>query len=364
MKIAILPADTGACGHYRTIWPADAVRAAHPDWEVTVYDPRTVKMESQSGRLVKVHGLDWENLDVLVTQRVGSPTIAQMLLWLQSRGTAVVLDMDDAMWALDPDNSSFKAWNSTAYDRSRVHWSVIDSVAKTADLITVTTSALAARYGKHGRVEILPNRVPEMALDARKGLPLRLAVGVPTVGWSGFMSTHPHDPQVVGSAVADAAKLGTVRPAVMGDAFRVGHVWGTAVDTIPTENLGQGYYRALSGIDIGLVPLALDGSSAKFNRAKSSLKALEFVATGAGVIASPTPANLEFAQEVPIRIANSPAEWEAHIAWLSDNDARTEIVEKQTAALIANGWVLQDRAADWAEAWKRAANRRSKIKGR
>lgn len=349
MKIAILPADTGACGHYRLIWAADAIRRLHPGWSVKVYDPRRVKIESLPRGEIRIHGLDHEDLDVLVTQRVGLPVVARMLTWLQEQGTRIVMDMDDAMWALDPANSSYGSWNTpAAFGGRRAHWKVCDQVAEMADFVTVTTPALAEHYGGHGRVDVLPNRIPAMALDARSAA---VRTGAPLAGWAGFMATHPHDPAVVGSAVAQAAAAGAIRPAVIGDAYKVSKRWRTKVENLPTANLGMDYYRRLAELDIGLVPLSLEGSSAEFNRAKSSLKALEMAATGSAVIASPSPANIEFGMEVPIAIAETPEDWLRHINRLADPEARAEQVEKQTAALWANGWILQDRAADWARAW-------------
>lgn len=353
MRVAVLPGDTGACGHYRLIWPADAVRALHPDWEITVYDPRAVKIERTTAG-IRVHGLPWADIDLLVTQRVGLPAVAELCSWLQARGVAVVMDMDDAMWALDPANASYAAWNDRSAVRRKMHWSVIDRVARTADMVTVTTPALAAHYGAHGRVEVLPNRIPRMALTVGKdstGGPR------PVAGWSGLLATHPHDPKAVGDAVKVATAAGLIEPAVMGDAYRTGKMWGTRVRELPVQPLGMPYYRQLAELDIGLVPLDLDGSSAVFNAAKSSLKALEMASVGAAVIAAPSPANLEFLREVPIRIARDPGEWRWHLEELSHPAARTEQVAKQWAAIEA-GWVLQDRAADWAGAWASAVENR------
>jgi len=353
LRVAVLPGDTGACGHYRLIWPADAVRALRPDWEVTVYDPRAVKIERAVDG-IRVHGLPWAEIDLLVTQRVGLPAVADLCEFVQARGVAVVMDMDDAMWALDPANTAYRAWNAPRTARSPLHWSIIDEVARTADMVTVTTPALAAHYGGHGRVEVLPNRIPRMALTVAAPTPRPL---VPIAGWSGLLATHPHDPKAVGDAVRAAASAGVVKPAVMGDAYRTGKMWGTRVIDLPVQPLGMPYYRQLAQLDIGMVPLDLAGSSAVFNQAKSSLKALEMAATGAAVIASPSPANLEFAQEVPIRIATDPGDWQEHLIELSDRGARYEQAVKQRAAIEA-GWVLQDRAADWADAWVSAVKNR------
>lgn len=357
MRVAILPGDTGACGHYRLIWPADAVRAIRPDWEVQVYDPRTVKVETGPAG-TRVHGLPWRELDLLVTQRVGSPAVAHLVEFLRERGVAVAMDMDDAMWALDRDNTAWRAWNDAPGQHpSRMHWSIIDAVARQVDLVTVTTTALADHYGGHGRVEILPNRIPRMALTARRNLSPRR---VPLAGWAGLLATHPHDPKVLGHAMRTVTDAGLVKPVVVGDAYRTGKMWGVRPADLPTASLGMDYYRQVANFDIGLVPLDLAGSSAIFNRGKSSLKALEMSATGSAVIASPSPANEEFAAEVPIRLAACPDDWQAHLEELADPAVRVEQQEKQRAALTACGWVLQDRAQDWADAWVSAVQNRSR----
>ena len=353
MRVAVLPGDTGACGHYRLIWPADAVRALRPDWEITVYDPRAVKIERTVAG-IRVHGLPWSEIDLLVTQRVGLPAVAELCAFVQERGVSVAMDVDDAMWALDPDNTAYRSWNAPRTARSPLHWSIIDQAAEAADLVTVTTPALAERYGGHGRVEVLPNRIPRMALTVAPPMPRPL---VPIAGWSGLLATHPHDPKAVGDAVKVVTAAGLVRPAVMGDSYRTGKMWGTRVIDLPVQPLGMPYYRQLAQLDIGMVPLDLSGSSAVFNRAKSSLKALEMAAVGAAVVASPSPANLEFSQEVPIRIADDPTLWLWHLEELADPQVRAEQVEKQRAAVEA-GWVLQDRAEDWAAAWAAAVNHR------
>lgn len=350
LKVAILPADTGACGHSRLIWPAEAVSVLHPDWDIRVYDPRSVRMER--GSKFRVHGLDVEGLDVLVTQRVGTRAVADLCGWVQRRGAAVVMDMDDAMWCLDPDNVAYGAWNA---ERGGTHWVQADRVAESADLVTVTTSSLADRYGKHGRAMVLPNRIPRMALDARRP---RQTSNPPVAAWAGLLSTHPHDPGVIGEALKIAAGRGLVQPGVLGDGYRTGKIWGVPVKTYRTARLGMEYYRHLAMFDIGLVPLDLEGSSAEFNAAKSSLKALEYAATGSAVIASPSPANVEFAREVPIRLAATPGEWLEHLTELADPVVRRTQVERQHAALSAYEWVLQDRAADWARAWTMAVETR------
>jgi hypothetical protein len=350
LKVAVLPADTGACGHLRLIWPAEAIHELHPEWDITIYDPRNVKLER--GRTLRVHGMDTEGLDLLVTQRVGTATVADLCASIRATGAAVLMDVDDAMWCLDPDNTAYGSWNGL---RGGAHWERTDRAASNADLVTVTTSALAARYSTHTPAAVLPNRIPRMALDARRP---KQSSTPPVAGWAGLLATHPHDPDVIGDALKIAVSRGLVSAGVIGDGYRTGKVWGVPVRTFQVARLGMEYFRRLAMFDIGLVPLDLEGSSAEFNSAKSSLKALEYAATGSAVIASPSPANIEFAREVPIRLAATPGEWLEHLTELSNPIVRMDQIESQTRALREHGWVLQDRAADWAQAWMMAIENR------
>lgn len=350
LKVAILPADTGACGHCRLIWPAESVAALHPDWDITIYDPRRVRLER--GKSVKAHGMDTDGLDLLVTQRVGTPGVADLCTALRQQGVAVAMDVDDAVWCLDPDNTAYASWNG---QRGATHWEHTDRAAAAADLVTVTTSALADRFSRRTPAVVLPNRIPRMALEARRP---RQTGKPPVAAWAGLLATHPHDPDVIGDALKIAVSQGLVQAGVLGDGYRTGKVWGVPVKTYRMTRLGMDYYRHLAMFDIGLVPLDLEGSSAEFNRAKSSLKALEYAATGSAVIASPSPANIEFAREVPIRLAATPGEWLEHLTELSDPEVRRRQVHRQTEALTAYEWVLQDRDVDWASTWMLAVKNR------
>ncbi len=68
----------------------------------------------------------------------------------------------------------------------------------TADLVTVTTPALAERYGSHGRVKVLPNLVPASYFDIPTHAPRKVS---PTVGWTGSVVTHVGDLDVMGGVI-------------------------------------------------------------------------------------------------------------------------------------------------------------------
>lgn len=359
MRVAVLPADTSGCGMYRLCWPATFIQQVRPDWHITVHQPNSVHIATgPDGGATAVKGLpDPRTLDLIVIQRVGRQGPLAFLHWAQRQGVAVVVDADDAMWCIDRDNMAWKAWNSDG-NHNGMHWRWADKAAEAADLTTVTTDALARRYGKHGRVEVLPNRIHPEVLDCSS---IRDQWDdTPAVGWSGFVRTHPKDLDVVGDAVRRAlAETGAVCR-VIADGPGAERAWGLpegSVEQLGPYQLGPEFFAAMTAIDIGLVPL--DGTL--FNRAKSSLKALEFSAMGVPVIATPTPANRHLGRDIPMLYASTPGEWYEQIMRLLRDPA--ERLERGQAArnAVLEGWTFDSWAETWAQSWERAVARRNRL---
>lgn len=355
MRVAVIPGDETGCGTYRMILPADAVMKARPDWTVELYQPGSVKIGSDAkGNLVGLKGLnDPDSLDILVMQRVGQRSTVAFTDWAREHGIATVVDADDAMWCIDKDNLAHKSWNNQA-----MNWRYMDESAKRADLVTVTTEHLARRYGKHGRVEILPNCIPSEVFNYEK--PTGYDSSRVAIGWTGFVATHPHDLKVVGDAAKRAVDDTEAVVRVIGDAGGVAREWGldsSAVEGIAPQPLGPAYFSAMSTIDIGLVPLA----DSPFNRAKSWLKALEFSAMGVPVIASPTPDNVRLSRQVPMLLAKTPDEWYGHLRWLIDHPYQREKRGTEARTAVRENFTVEAAGERWAAAWERAHARRMRM---
>jgi glycosyltransferase involved in cell wall biosynthesis len=356
-RIVVLPADMSACGYYRMRLPAGAVTHERPDWKVEIYKPSQVVLGvGLQGELWSVRGIpEPDKIDLLVMQRVATRAQVEFIQWARANGTAVVADADDAMWAIHPQNAAHDYWNG----KEAAHWRYLDHAANAADLTTVTTEALAKRYGKHGRCEVLPNCVPADLQELLE--PIRDTLDpTPTVGWAGNTVTHPTDLCVVEDAVRRAQEDTGCVVRVVGDAAGAARDWGMpreAVDHVHHTPIGLPYYTALTTLDIGLVPLQ-DGP---FNRAKSYLKALEYAACGVAVVASPTPANRELAKRVPIRLASTPAQWYDHITDLVMHpDKRAEEAERARQQVFRLH-TYEANARQWIAVWERALSRRARM---
>lgn len=359
MRVVVLPADDTGCGVYRMVWPAQAVKEIRPDWRIDIYHPSEVQfsMNQETGKLAALRGIeDPHSVDVLVMQRVGIPGSVALLKWFQSNGTALVIDADDALWCIDRDNTAFSAWNSP----NGLHWRWLDEAMSIADLSTVTTKRLADRYGRHGRFELLPNRVPGVVVDIASARDDYFP-STPALGWAGFLGTHPKDPQTIAGAIQTVVERTGCDVRVVGDGPGTEKAWGLPegkVHDLGSQKLGVDYYRAMSSVDVGVVPLA----DSTFNKAKSSLKALEYSAMGVPCVAAPTPANIELAREIPgVVIARTHQEWVDHLVFfLTHRDEAQELGERSRKAVAAN-WTMEGNAENWAKAWERAYNRRKSM---
>lgn len=353
MKVAVIPSDLGACGYFRLIWPAEAVRSVRPEWQVDVYRPQDVRV-GMGPRGLAVRGLNLEGLDLAVFQRIGTTRQVDLVRALQASGIAVAIDVDDALYCIDPDSASFPAWNSRG---SATHWSNLEEGCRRADLVTVTTDALARHYGKHFRTERIVNGLPEGAfLDPS---PLTALSDEVIIGWSGVAASHPHDLEVVGDALARVMAWDPqVSLRVVGDA-----AWAAGVLQVPEGRWTDGgrhplneYHAALLGTDIGIVPLA----DTKFNEAKSALKALEYSGVGARVIASPTPANIELSLDTGLSIAKTPDAW-FQALHMEIGRVRHDRANGEVGGPSVRHLGILPRAEEWAQAWERAVARRKNL---
>lgn len=353
-----MPAETGRCGQ-RLIWPAEVLRA-------------------QGADVVVAHGRDDpaydERFDVAVIQRPMLRRLVEgvspfepvgVIRRLQADGIRVVVDIDDDFTALNRKND---VWDRVHPTRSPdCNWQHLTEACRQADLVTVTTPRLAAVYGGHGRVAIIPNHIPASYLS----IP-RPSNPVPLVGWTGAVKTHPDDLQVTRGGVAKAVRVCGAQFGVVGPAEGVqAHLWLDSAPVLVQERLGlpveidgagiprpgwvdiNAYGLAAAQIDVGIVPLELTA----FNQAKSWLKMMEFTALGVPCVGSPTDPNREFAARYGLPLAGKPRDWERWVTRLVTDEAlRVEMSEAGREAMRAE--TVEANAGQWWDAWERAYGRR------
>lgn len=341
-KINLYPADLGGVGHNRIIWPGQHLAAQGADVDVILpeREEQIQAVWSPAGDLLDVVAPD---CDVVVLQRPLTRVLAEGVTILQRKGLRVVVDVDDDFEAISPRNISWSHVQPHLRPEANKEW--LRLACERADLVVCSTPALAARYGRHGRVRVVRNGVPERYLS----IPRPEHEGL-FVGWSGSLETHPDDLQVTGGGVARAVKASGATFAVIGTGRGVKAALGLAVAPLacgwrPIEE----YPTAVAQLDVGIVPLELTA----FNAAKSALKLLEMAALGVAVVASPTPENV--AHQHLAMLAHSPREWEGKVkALLRDDGLRLACVASAREHIA--GHTIEHRAQEWLDAWGSVVN--------
>lgn len=333
---------TDACTRYRQVLPVAALAAQGHDvalhevvdgvvWQDYAGDPRVVNWEPSS--------------DIVVFQRPLSRDIAD-LIEIAATKCAVVIDMDDDFYTVPREN---KAWAQIQPDINPLaNTDHLRRAINAAHLVTVTTPALARRYGKAKSV-VVPNYVPASYLQVQAPVhPLR-------IGWTGTMLTHPHDLESTRGAVAQALRsYPDVAFHVIGDGAGVREALELHNETectiagwVPFDD----YPQHMAGLDVGIVPL----QSSAFNHGKSWLKLLEFAALGVPAVGSNSAANVDFACQAGVSaIVRSPRQWQSALTQLLASVDLRQDVAGRGREVVKERFTIEGNATKWLDAWVNA----------
>lgn len=354
MKVVVYPADRYACGHFRLIWPAEELRRQGHDVTIVTQQERHVEMviDNDVDRVVQVNVPD--EADVVVFQRVTHRYLAQAVSILRAQGIAVVIDVDDDLGSIHPDNPAWTALHPR-YNEKHVgkkphlhSWRHLSEACRDATLVVTATRALAERYG-HGHSHVVYNYLPEHYFDVEHE-------DSDVLGWPASLTSHPNDPAIVGNAVARLIDDGN-RFHVTSTADGVATAFGIrsgdgAVSRLERPVSIYDWPDAISKIGVGIAPLA----DTRFNAAKSWLKPLELSAVGVPWVASP---RAEYKRLHYLGwgragvLVDKPKDWYRTLrSLLRDDERRVELADAGRS--LAAQLRLRDHAWRWWESWELA----------
>lgn len=345
MKVLVYPADRFGCGHFRMLWPGDALAAAGHDVTVVGQGKRSVRLVMEGDTVKDV--LVADGVDVVVMQRTTHAYMAQAVAVMRSKGVAVVVDVDDDLSSIHPSNPAWATHhpgNEGKRLNGQVHrhsWRNLAAACRDATLVTVSTPALLPIYASHGRGVVLHNYLP----DHYYGLPRQDS---DVIGWPASFHSHPNDPEVVGGAIARLVDEGA-EFVMRGDSTRAGKAFGLTADPpgggVPIEE----WPRAVAELGVGMAPLA----DTRFNAAKSWLKPLEMSACGVPWVASPRAEYKRLHAMGAGVLVDRPRTWYRELKRLRESAAlRAELSAAGRA--VAEQLRLAEHAWRWMEAWQRA----------
>lgn len=311
----LFPGDAGACGHFRMLAPA---RLLAGELDITVLDQLPLLVDQDTAKVLRVD-LD---ADVVVFHRPMASLTARAIPLLQSKGTRVVIDLDDDV-AMLRDLPRLNPRNNPHFNAS---W--LGKAIRAADQVTVSSAALQRRYPRAVRLD---NYVSAGLLDAPRRDNGR------TVGWGAIMSHHRGDGEELRGALAEIE----CDVLIVGEADE--RILGRKVEQTGLVDLDR-YHRELERVTVGIAPLR----DTAFNRARSWLKPLQYAALGIPAVVSPLP---EY-QRLPTPLfADRPRRWRRHLAELLADPARRQELAAAGRAYVREHLTLESNVWRYAEAW-------------
>lgn len=335
MRVCLVAADEGGCGYYRMRWPGETLVAQGHDVHVSDRGDADTRIAT--------------DFDVIVIQRPLRSSMLAHIQQLQAAGVAVVVEIDDDFSAMQSNNIAYRDLHPKLSPDA--NWNILARAAAIADLVTVSTPALAQRYGQHGRVAVLPNYIPERYLD----VPLPVESGPLRLGWTGSLKTHPGDLGVMGGAVHQAMAVTNSMFVAIGDQGVLRELDAPGI-ALPWADLLTEYPSVVASLDVGVVPL-IDNA---FNRAKSWLKGLEFAALGVPFVASPLPEYRALNKFGAGMIATRPRQWRTYLRDLLSDDA-LRMEQAMCGREAASQLTIEEHAWRWMEAYEHAVANRRKL---
>ncbi len=345
MKVYVFPADLHGCGYYRLIWPAEHLRALGHDVAVVSPKQRGSHLKASTnaaGEIVDV--LYPPDADVIVLQRITHAKLIEAVSVMRRRGVAVVIDMDDDLAAIHPNNPAFRAMHPVHGINPDHNWQNTQRACEAATWVTVSTPALQKRYAPHGRGTVLVNCVPEAYLK----LPHEDSN---VVGWGGSVHSHPNDLQTVGPAIASLVREG-VRFRIVGppNGARAALGLDREPESTGPRDIHTEWMPALAELGVGIAPL----EDTRFNAGKSWLKPLEYAAVGVVPVMSPRAEYRAFHALGVGLLASKPRQWMTHVrALVSDSSMRRDM--SQAARAVASRFTIERNAHTWWQVWEEAS---------
>lgn len=351
MRVAVMPADMAGCGFYRLIAASEYLQMLGHDIRLQYPNQKDIGLKVHfrgDANDPNAEMVDVEipfDADVLVMQRISHNWHTQLVPLLRKKGITIVIDMDDDLSSIHPDNQAFRNYHPRNI-RTPFSWKNVERACKDATLVTVSTRQLLNVYAKHGRGVVIDNYVPQRYLQITPKDRDKV------FGWAGTTQSHPNDLQVCAQGVQQLISDG-YEFRVVGPKSKVQQALRLKDEPTFTGVVSLFDWPAeVAKLQVSICPLA----ATQFNQGKSRLKAIEANSTGVPFVASPRAEYRRYVKESGGGLlAETGKEWFANVKRLMDDaNLRHDLGEAgrmhmQTQTIEANAWRL------W-EAWEHAYN--------
>lgn len=318
MKIAFVPGDYHGCGYYRMILPAMALGARG----------HSVSIDAKTTNIYAA--------DIVVWQRPHTERHLEVARDIKQLGKKNVVDADDNLLQLEPDNRAF-------YYYSREVLDAYETALREADAVTVSTPPLAESMKRlNPSVHVLRNCLDEMAL-AKERRPSDRVI----VGWAGG-EAHFTDLKSIRNVINNLKKVYDFDLVLAGfdpgeGIFKDYHhrAW---MQLEPNLN----YYHNFADYGIGIAPI----SKTIFNEAKSDVKFLEYSVFRTPTIASKSVTYETIKHGETGYLARNLNDWETYIGELIAEPERRDRMGEAARAYVAEERIIQKNIRLWEEVYE------------
>jgi glycosyltransferase involved in cell wall biosynthesis len=336
------PLQPGGSGWYRSFLPM--VEMNDRGWQAAMGKPVW-----EAGRGFGLHQMDGTSIvgwNVVVLKLLMDRQTPDCVLAARELGQKVIIDVDDFHDGVHQDNQSHAQIDPIkSPDMNIDHY---NRAIACADVVTVSTTFLFDYYSeRHPCVRVVRN-----GIDFGRYSRVRDQAGWrPTIGWVGGIPWRSGDletlrdwlPQFIDEHQLNVHHGGHLEDAVEPFWMKAG-IPESRVSTAPMK-LILDYPSLFTGFQIGVVPL----NDIDFNRAKSTIKGLEYAASGIPFVAAASPEYVRLAELGIGRVAATPDEWVKHMTDLMDPGVRKREAASQRA-LVSKHFSMRERGVEWAQA--------------
>jgi len=289
--------------------------------------------------------------DVVVLPRIAWDKQADQRRFLRacrSAGKTLIYEIDDDQFVHH--GWAFKSWEEDGVaDKDRPLWRSRKRLIRQCDGVIVSVRRLATLVSAitDKPVHVVPNLIDWEFFTKTAFAAPRQIEGL-TIGWAGG---RRNEDDVLPMAKA-WGMVARDHPEVT---FIVqGFLPKSIVSAVPREQLRhikwlplETYAQGIRQIDIGCCPLA----DTPFNRCKSPIKAMEYAAVGAAVVASSVVYRQVVSDGKTGMVADDISDWYGALSCLvSMEPQRRELAAALREHVKAN-WSLAARAHEWIDAW-------------
>lgn len=277
--------------------------------------------------------------DLLYIFREGAllgPALAERLA--ARTGVPIVYDFDDAIWVryVSPSNSYF------SYLRFPGKTGTICRLARRVIVGNAYLRDYAVRFNQE--VSVVPSTIDTEWYRVAARDPGR----EPVIGWTGSHSTEPYL-DLVRPVLERLRRRRTFRMVVIGARGRFAPE-GIDVEFKPWSSATE--VTDLSELDVGIMPLP----QGEWERGKCGMKALQYMALGLPVVASPVGANVEIiADGQNGHLARTEDDWEERLESLLDSAALRKSLGSAGRATVEKSYSALVHAPRVAELFRAAA---------